>query len=264
MTQASPAASPATHLFDISGRVAIVTGGGRGIGRGLSVGLAGAGARVVIASRSLQTCQEAVEEIRATGGEAVAVAADVSLAADRERLIGETVETFGALDILVNNAGVLKPHNTERVTEDELDLILGANLKGPVFLSQLALPHLERSGHGSIINISALGAFQPMPGIGAYCAVKAAMVNWTNTMAKEWTRRGVRVNGIVPGPVATEMILPRDPQRREAFVTEMAAGMLVGRLGQPEDLVGATLFLASDASAFMTGRSLFLDGGTLA
>ena len=100
--------------------------------------------------------------------------------------------------------------------------ILAANLKGPVFLSQLALPHLERSGHGSIINISALGAFQPMAGIGAYCAVKAAMVNWTSTMAKEWTRRGVRVNALVPGPVATDMILPRDPKRRAAFVAEMA------------------------------------------
>lgn len=256
--------TPTQTAFDISGRVAIVTGGGRGIGRGLSAGLAEAGARVVIASRSLQTCQQAAEEIRASGGSAVAVAADVSLEADRERLVAATVETYGAIDILVNNAGLLKPHNTEKVTEDELDLILGANLKGPVFLSQLALPHLERSGHGSIINISALGAFQPMAGIGAYCAVKAAMVNWTSTMAKEWTRRGVRVNAIVPGPVATEMILPRDPERRTAFVAEMAAGSLVGRLGEPEDLVGATLFLAGDASAFMTGRSLFLDGGTLA
>lgn len=250
--------------FDVSGRVAIVTGGGRGIGRALSAGLAEAGARVVIAGRTIQTCQDAADEICATGGQAIAVATDIGSADDRERLITAAVDAYGALDILVNNAGVLKPHATEKVTEAELDIILAANLKGPVFLSQLALPHLERSGHGSIINISALGAFQPMPGIGAYCAVKAAMVNWTSTMAKEWTRRKVRVNGIVPGPVATDMILPRDAQRREEFVTEMAASSLMGRMGVPDDLVGATIFLASDASAFMTGRSLFLDGGTLA
>ena len=166
--------------------------------------------------------------------------------------------------MLVNNAGVLKPHHTVKVTEAELDEIIAVNLKGPVFLSQLALPHLEADGGGSIVNISALGAFQPMAGIGAYCAVKAAMVNWTSTMAKEWTDAGVRVNALVPGPVATEMILPRDPDKRAAFVEEMGAKTLVGRLAEPDDLVGAVIFLASDASAFMTGRSLFLDGGMLA
>jgi NAD(P)-dependent dehydrogenase (short-subunit alcohol dehydrogenase family) len=102
-----------------------------------------------------------------------------------------------------------------------------------------------------------------MPGIGAYCAVKAAMLNWTSTMAKEWTARGVRVNALVPGPVATEMILPRDPGRRAAFVGELAGKTLVGRLAEPVDLVGAAVFLASDASAFMTGRALCMDGGML-
>jgi NAD(P)-dependent dehydrogenase (short-subunit alcohol dehydrogenase family) len=250
-------------LSPLEGRVAIVTGGGRGIGRALSVGLAGAGARVVVASRSFDACQQTVAEIEQLGGAAVALATDVALAADRERLVGTTIATFGRLDILVNNAGVLKPHHTLKVTEAELDDVLAINLKGPVFLSQAAFPHLEAVG-GVIINVSALGAFQPMAGLGAYCAVKAAMVNWTSAMAKEWTRRGVRVNCLVPGPVATEMILPRDPEARAAFVEEMSANTLVGRLAQPEDLVGAVLFLASDASTFMSGRALFLDGGMLA
>jgi NAD(P)-dependent dehydrogenase (short-subunit alcohol dehydrogenase family) len=227
------------------------------------LGLAAAGAKVVIASRSAESCDETAAEVLAAGGEAVAVAADIAVGDDRERLVQRAVDAFGRLDILINNAGLLKPHNSEKVTEDELDLLLGVNLKGPVFLSQAALPYLEKSGHGSIINISALGAYQPMAGIGAYCAVKAAMVNWTSTMAKEWTRRGVRVNSIVPAAVATDMILPRDPIKREAFIEQMTNESLVGRMGQPTDLLGATIFLASDASAFMTGRSLFLDGGSL-
>jgi NAD(P)-dependent dehydrogenase (short-subunit alcohol dehydrogenase family) len=249
--------------FDVRDRVAIVTGGGRGIGRALALGLAGAGAKVVVTSRSGDACSEAVRDIEDRGGIAVAVAADVGLADAREHLVDATMAAFGRLDVLVNNAGVLKPHHTVKVTEDEFDEISRINVKGPVFLSQRALPHLAADGGGSIINISALGAFQPMVGIGAYCAAKAAMVNWTSTMAKEWAERGVRVNLLVPGPVATEMILPRDTAERAAFVAQMAANTLVGRLAEPDDLIGAVLFLASDASAFMTGRSLFLDGGML-
>jgi len=249
--------------FSLDGTVAIVTGGSRGIGLALSRGLADAGARVVVASRSQADCQAAVDGITDSGGTAVAVATDVASAEDRARLVTETLAAFGRLDVLVNNAGILKPHNTLRVTEAELDNLIAVNLKGPVFLSQLALPHLEADGGGSIINISALGAFQPMAGIGAYCAVKAAMVNWTSTMAKEWTARGVRVNCLVPGPVATEMILPRDPDARQQFVADLSGSTLVGRLADPEDLVGAVTFLASPASQFMTGRSMFLDGGML-
>ena len=247
----------------LAGRVAIVTGGARGIGRALSAGLADAGASVVVTSRSLDSCEEHVAAIVRAGGTALAVGADVARHDDRERLVDTTMATFGRLDVVVNNAGLLRPHHTVKVTEAELDDILAVNLKGPVFLSQLALPHLAASGGGSIVNVSALGAFQPMAGIGAYCAVKAAMVNWTSTMAKEWAEHRVRVNTLVPGPVATEMILPRDPAAREAFVAEMSEQTLVGRLAEPDDLVGAVLFLATDASAFMTGRSLFLDGGML-
>ena len=253
----------ATERFDVGGRVVIVTGGGRGIGRALSTGFAAAGARVVVTGRSAEHCDETVAEIGAGGGEAISVPGDVGVAADRQHLVEHTVATFGGIDVLVNNAGVLKPHMTEKVTEDELDAVIAVTLKAPVFLAQLALPYLAKQGRGAIVNISALGAFQPMPGIGAYCAVKAAMVNWTSTMAKEWADRGIRVNALVPGPVATDMILPKDPDARDRFVADMADRTLIGRLAQPDDLVGAAIFLASDASAFMTGRSLFLDGGTL-
>jgi NAD(P)-dependent dehydrogenase (short-subunit alcohol dehydrogenase family) len=256
--------SAASPDFSLAGRVAIVTGGSRGIGRALSLGLAQAGARIVVTSRTLEACRIVAAEIERAGGSALALATDVGLEADRARLIRATLDAFGRLDVLVNNAGLLRPHHTEKLRESELDELIRVNLKGPVFLAQLALPHLAAQGRGSIINVSALGAVQPMSGIGAYCAVKAAMLNWTSTMAKEWTARGVRVNALVPGPVATEMILPRDPARRDAFVTDLASRTLVGRLAEPGDLVGAVVFLASDASAFMTGRALFMDGGMLA
>ncbi len=250
--------------FPLAGRVAIVTGGGRGIGRALALGLATAGARVVVSARSGDACSAVVAEIESVGGRAVAVPADVGDPDDRERLVDATVGAFGRLDVLVNNAGVLRPHHVVKVSEDEFDEIFRTNVKGPVFLAQQAYPHLASNGAGSIVNVSALGAFQPMAGIGAYSAAKAAMVNWTMTMSKEWAPQGVRVNLLVPGPVATEMILPRDPQRRADFVEEMAAETLVGRIAEPEDLVGAAVFLAGDASRFMTGRSLFVDGGMLA
>jgi NAD(P)-dependent dehydrogenase (short-subunit alcohol dehydrogenase family) len=152
---------------------------------------------------------------------------------------------------------------TAKVTEAEIDELVAVNVKGPVLLSQLALEHLAAGPGGVIINISALGAFQPMAGIGGYCAVKAAMVNWTSTMAKEWTSRGVRVNALVPGPVETDMILPRDHDARAAFVAGLGAQTLVGRIAQPDDLVAGVLFLAGDGARLMTGRCLFLDGGML-
>jgi NAD(P)-dependent dehydrogenase (short-subunit alcohol dehydrogenase family) len=250
-------------LFRLDGRVAIVTGGSRGIGRAIATGFASAGASVVVASRSIDACAEVVREIEADGGTAVACAADVADRSSHERLVATAVERFGRLDVLVNNAGLLRPHFTVKVSEAELDELLAVNLKGPLFLSTTALPHLAADGGGSIVNIGALGATQPMEGIGAYCAVKAAMANWSTTMAREWASLGVRVNVLVPGSVATDMILPRDPEAREQFVEEMRTQNVFGRLGEPTDLVGAAIFLAGDASAYMTGRSVYVDGGLL-
>jgi NAD(P)-dependent dehydrogenase (short-subunit alcohol dehydrogenase family) len=249
--------------FDLSGRVAIVTGASRGIGAAIARGLANVGATVVVTSRVYESCLTVVHGIEADGGRGFAVQCDVSSIDDGNRLIQTTLERLGRLDVLVNNAGVLKPHFTTRVTPAELDHLIGVNLRGPLFLSIAAMKHMAESGGGSIINVGALGATQPMEGIGAYCAVKAAMANWSTTMAREWAAHGVRVNVLVPGTVATEMILPVDPEARADFIVKMSKQNVFGRLGEPADLVGAAIFLASDASSFMTGRSLFVDGGML-
>jgi NAD(P)-dependent dehydrogenase (short-subunit alcohol dehydrogenase family) len=250
-------------LFGLDGQVAIVTGGSRGIGRAIAIGLASAGAAVVVASRNGDACDAVVREIEEQGGRALAVAADIADRGSHTALVARAVEAFGRLDVLVNNAGLLRPHVTVKVSEAELDELLAVNLKGPLFLSTTALPHLSADGGGSIVNIGALGASQPMEGIGAYCAVKAAMANWSTTMAREWAPLGVRVNVLVPGSIATDMILPKDPAARDRFVEEMRTQNVFGRLGEPEDLVGAAIFLASPASAYMTGRSVYVDGGLL-
>lgn len=253
----------ALDRFGLDGKVAVVTGASRGIGRALALGLARAGATVVAAARDLAACEAVVAEIEAAGGTALARRLDVADLSSHEAFVGDVVASCGGLDVLVNNAGVLKPHHTVKVTPAELDALLDVNLRGPLFLSVAALDALAAGGGGAIVNVGALGAYQPMEGIGAYCAVKAAMANWSTTMAREWAARGVRVNVLVPGSVATDMILPVDPERRARFVDELAQQNVFGRLGEPDDLVGAAIFLASDASRYMTGRALFVDGGLL-
>jgi NAD(P)-dependent dehydrogenase (short-subunit alcohol dehydrogenase family) len=252
-----------TDRFDLTDQVALITGASRGIGRTLAVAFADAGAAVVCAARTLEACEAVAAEIRDAGGRAIAVRFDIADRLAHTVALEAAHAEFGRLDVLVNNAGALKPHFTVKVTEAELDRLYEVNLKGPLVLSVAALDMLAADGGGAIVNIGALCATQPMEGIGAYCAIKAAMANWSTTMAREWAERGVRVNTLVPGSVATDMILPVDPVRRAAFEEELAAQNLFKRLATPDDLVGAALFLASRASAFMTGRSIFVDGGLL-
>src|SRR5438552_1852920 len=231
--------------FSLQGKVAIITGASKGIGRALALGFAEAGASVVVSSRTLETCAEVVAEIEQRGGNALAVACDVGDLTTHAALIDATMARYGRLDVLVNNAGVLKPHFTLRVSPAELDLLIAVNLKGPLFLSIAAVPHLAADGGGAIVNIGALGASQPMEGIGAYCAVKAAMANWSNTMGREWAAQGVRVNVLVPGTIATDMILPVDEAKRQTFIDGMGKQNVFGRIGEPEDIVGAAIYLAS-------------------
>jgi NAD(P)-dependent dehydrogenase (short-subunit alcohol dehydrogenase family) len=252
------------ELFDLEGRVALITGASRGIGRALAVGFARAGAKLVCAARSDAGCAETAEMIASEGGEAAAVTFDLADVGSHARPIQIALERFGRLDILVNNAAILRPHFIDKLSADEIDELNATNVRGPVMFSRAAFPHLAAGGHGAIVNLTAVAGHEPMQGLGAYAASKAALISWTRVMAQEWTPRGVRVNGLTPGSVATDMILPRDPARREKFTAELQAQNLFGRLADPEEMVGPALFLASDAASFMTGQVLVVDGGLMA
>lgn len=249
-------------MFDLGGRVAIVTGGSRGLGRAISLGYAEAGARVVVASRKRENCDAVVREIEAAGGEALAVATHVGKVDELERLVDTTVSTFGRLDILVNNAANPLGGMLTDVTELAFEKSYAVNVKGPLFLAARAIEHLAASGRGVIINMITAGAFNPGESLGLYCSGKAAMWNLTRVMAKEWASKGVRVNALAPGPFATDMMEPTYaiPELREAIVQST----LLKRIAEPEEIVGAALFLASDASSYMTGSVLPIDGGIMA
>lgn len=252
------------ELFDLTGRVALVTGASRGIGRAIAVGFARAGARVVCAARSEAGCDETVAQIADAGGEAASAVFDLSDLSSHAVPIELAADRYGRLDILVNNGAILRPHFIEKLSSEEIDELHATNVRGPVMLARAALPQLEASGRGAIVNIAAVAGHEPMQGLGAYGASKAALISWTRVMAQEWTPRGVRVNGLTPGSVATDMILPRDAAKRDTFVEDLAGQNLFGRIAEAEEMVGPALFLASDAASFMTGHVLVVDGGLMA
>jgi len=251
-------------MADLAGslreRVAVVTGGSRGIGAAVAIGLAEAGAKVLVTSRTEGGCQDVVATIRGRGGEAAEAVADLADPESADRVVQAAVERWGGLHALVNNGGLLKPHFVQKITTQELDQLLTVNFLGPFAFCQAALPHLQADG-GSIVNMSALSATRGQAGMGAYAASKAAMLAMTRTMAREWGPLGVRVNAVVPGAVATDMILPRDPEKVPPFLEQMGAKVALGRIAVPDDLVGPTVFLAGSASAYVTGQCLFVDGG---
>lgn len=251
-----------SDLFDLSGRVAIVTGGSRGLGRAICLGYAAAGARVVVASRKLDRCEEVAAEIEASGGEALAVATHVGHPDEIDALVDATVARFGGIDIVVNNAANPLSGALVDLTDAAFEKSYAVNVRGPVQLAARALDHLAVSGHGVVINMITVGAFQPGETLGLYCSNKAALWSMTRVMAKEWASRGVRVNAIAPGPFRTDMMAATYavPEFHEAIVAATA----LGRLAEPEEIVGMALFLASDASSYVTGSALGVDGGTLA
>jgi NAD(P)-dependent dehydrogenase (short-subunit alcohol dehydrogenase family) len=247
----------------LADKVALITGGTSGMGRATAVLLAQEGAKVAITGRNELRGREVLEEIERAGGTAIFIRSDVRFAEDCRRALEETLQAFGRLDILFNNAGVLYANTVLDCTEEEWDLTLDTNLKGTYLMSKFALPVMIAQGSGVIINNASGWGLVGGDAAAAYCASKGGVVLLTKAMAIDHARQGIRVNCICPGDVDTPM-LPEDAQRRgmewEEYLAS-AANRPMGRIGKPEEIAKAVLFLASDDSSFVTGAVLAVDGG---
>ncbi len=248
--------------FKLDGRVAIVTGASKGIGAAIARALAEAGASVVVSSRKQDAVDEVARQIEAAGGRAIGFAANAGQGADLARLVDHTVATFGSIDVVVNNAAANPAFGPLLGATDELfDKVMSVNLRGPLTLSRLAHPHLVQGGHGSVINVASVEGVRPSEGLAVYSASKAALINLTASMAREWGADGVRANAICPGLIQTKFssAIWQEERTRDAFLKHVPSG----RMGQPEDIAGLALFLASDAGAYCTGSVYVADGGYL-
>jgi NAD(P)-dependent dehydrogenase (short-subunit alcohol dehydrogenase family) len=244
-----------THpLFDLTGKVALVTGGGRGLGLEITRIFADHGADVVIASRKIENCEAAAREVRAKGRRALAVSAHIGRWDDVDRLVEAAYAEFGRIDILVNNAGMSPPAPSHEVTEELFDKIVGLIFKGPFRLASQVARRMADGDGGVIINISATGALMPTPGIVPYGCSKAALNAMTVSFAHEYGPK-VRVNTISPGVFLTDMTKGWPAERREK------AANALGRNGRPHEIAATALYLASDASSYTTGAMIRVDGG---
>lgn len=244
-------------LFDLTGRTAIVTGGTRGIGRAIAEGFVSAGANVAVGSRKADACAETEQHLRAMGGEAIGVPTHMGDLDALANLVGTTVERFGGVDIVVNNAANALTQPLGGFTPEAWQKSFDVNLRGPVFIVQAALPHLERSEHAAIVNVISAGAFLFSANVSMYAAAKAALMSFTRSMAADFAPRGIRVNALAPGTVDTDMVRANPPEAQQA----MAMAGHLRRAAGPDEMVGPALFLASDASSFVTGQVLLADGG---
>jgi 3-oxoacyl-[acyl-carrier protein] reductase len=244
--------------MNLQNKVAIVTGGAAGIGRTISLELAKHGAKVVINYRSSETkALELVEEIKKLGSEALAVKADISDFNQAKALVEEAVIAFGKLDILVNNAGITQDQLLLRMQEEQFDQVIDTNLKGSWNMAKHAARPLLKSEAGRIINISSIIGLIGNVGQTNYSASKAGMIGLTKSLAKEFGTKGVTANAICPGFIETEMTKNLDPKFVEAYLNNIP----LKRLGQPQDVANAVLYLASDLASYMTGQVLVVDGG---
>jgi NAD(P)-dependent dehydrogenase (short-subunit alcohol dehydrogenase family) len=244
-------------LFDMTGRVVIVTGGTRGIGRALAEGYVCAGAKVVVASRKAQACKETEEHLRALGGEAIGVPTHLAELDDLAELVRRTVDEFGGLDVVVNNAATALAQPIGEYTPEAWQKSLDVNLRGPVFLVQEAIPHLKRSEHAAVLNVLSGAAFMFSSFVSLYAAGKAALLAQTRSAAAELAPFGIRVNALAPGTVDTDMVRANSPDMQQV----MADIMLLKRMADPDEMVGPALLLTSGAGSFITGQVLLADGG---
>ncbi len=248
----------ASRARPLLGRVAIVTGAGQGIGRGIAKCLANAGADVAVVDQVSERADSVVAEIVASGAHALAIRTDVSTWKDVEDMVQLAIARFGKIDILVNNAGRLVVKRLVEQTEEEWDRVLDVNLKGVFLCCRHVLPHMIERKQGAIVNIASIAAFHVTVPHVPYAASKAGVVALTRDLAHEVGRHGIRVNAVAPGPIDTPMARFGSDEQRQAA----AKNILLGRIGQPEDIGEAVVFLASAAASFITGATLPVSGGT--
>jgi len=250
----------ALERFKLDGKVAIVTGASRGIGASIAHALAESGAHVVVSSRKLPAVEQVAREIEAAGGRAHAVECHVGDDVALQRLVDETVATFGGVDILVNNAATNPVFGGLTETDGAaFTKIMDVNVRAPFELSKRVLPHMEKRGGGSLIHISSIGGISPEPMLGIYSVSKAALLSLTRVMAKEWGAYGVRANAICPGLVKTKF--SRAIWENEDLAREVVASQPIARMAEPDEIAPLALFLASPASSYVTGAVYTIDGG---
>ena len=247
-------------MFDLTGQVAIITGSSRGIGRSIAHSMARAGARVVVSSRKLDACETVVEEIRGEGGEATAVACNVSDKDQLRGLVDAALQKWNRLNIVVCNAAVNPYFGPMAAMKDEVyDKIMNSNVRSNFWLCNLAGPHMIESGGGSFILVSSIGGNQGSATLGVYGMSKAADYALARNLAIEWGQHGLRANCIAPGLIKTDF--SRALWENKELLASVEQGTPVRRIGQPEDLGGVAVFLASQAAAYVTGQTLIVDGG---
>ena len=253
-------------MDNLRGKVALITGGASGIGRATALLFARKGAAVSIVDVDEAAGALAAEEVVAGGGRALFVTADVTRAEDCRHAVDTTVAAFGGLDVLCNNAGIIRRADVLATTEEEWDRVMAINVKSVFLMSREAIPRLAARGGGAIVNIASGWGLKGGPAAAAYCASKGAVVNLTRAMAIDHAGHGIRVNAVCPGDTDTAMLRHEAGQlgRSEAEFLAEAAGRPLGRCGRPEEIARAVLYLATDASSFVTGTTLVVDGGGLA
>lgn len=252
-------------MFDLTNKVALVTGARRGMGKAHSIALAKQGAKVVVTDISQEECQLVVDEIKSMGGEAIALKLDVSNVVEVNQVFDEVVKQFGRLDILVNNAGIFAPKPALELTKEDWDKTININLKGEFLCAQRAAKEMAKNNWGRIINIASVASGGVGVGISGgahYTASKGGIIGMTETLADEWASLGINVNAIGPGAIDTPMT--STSQIPEEAMKAMLAGVPLKRIGKPEEVSAAVVFLASEEASYVTGATFYVDGGWLA